>query len=59
MTPEAIHEDAGGSRWDEGNLQALCVKCHIAKTRRENSVFAMSPDQRAWLNLLTKEGEPD
>ena len=27
----------GGAFWDMGNLQALCVGCHIAKTASENS----------------------
>ena len=32
-----VSEHAGGSRFDESNLQALCRGCHIAKTSRENS----------------------
>ena len=26
----------GGARWASGNLQTLCVGCHIEKTRAEN-----------------------
>ena len=45
-----VPEHAGGSTWSEGNLQALCRGCHIQKTRKENSVRTMAPDQRAWLD---------
>ena len=43
-------EFAGGKRWDADNLQALCVGCHIQKTRKENSVKVMSADQKEWLD---------
>ena len=45
-----IPEHLGGETWDPANLQALCRGCHIQKTRIENTVRTMSPEQRAWLD---------
>ena len=47
-----VSEHAGGSRFDEGNLQALCEGCHIAKTRQENST-PPSKDQADWQQFLS------
>ena len=32
----------GGSFWDDGNYQALCIKCHNAKSGRESSIERFS-----------------
>ena len=42
-----VSEHAGGARFEEENLQALCEICHRSKTRRENSA-PLSPDQLDW-----------
>ena len=47
-----VSEHAGGSIWDEANLQCLCVDCHISKTRRENST-PPSKDQADWQQFLS------
>ena len=46
-----VSEHAGGSRFDEGNLQALCVGCHHLKTSRENSA-PLSQDQLDWQRFV-------
>ena len=46
-----LREKAGGARFDEGNLQALCGKCHRTKTSRENSA-PLSQDQADWLRYV-------
>ena len=43
-----VSEHAGGSTWDESNLQALCRGCHIAKTSRENSRPPVSRIRLDW-----------
>ena len=48
-----LREKAGGARFDEGNLQALCVRCHQNKTRRENSA-PLSQDQLDWQRFLNR-----
>ena len=48
-----VSEHAGGSTWDEANLQALCVGCHVAKTRRENSA-PLSQNQLDWQRFLNR-----
>lgn len=43
----------GGAPYDESNLQALCRRCHFAKTRAEN--LARNPQYAArakWLDLV-------
>ena len=48
-----VSEHAGGSRFGESNLQALCEICHRAKTSRENSV-PPSKDQADWQRFLQR-----
>lgn len=40
----------GGAAWSPDNLQALCVRCHIAKTRGERP--PLPPERQAWDSLL-------
>ena len=45
----------GGAFWDMGNLQTLCVGCHIRKSARENSERkrALMPEyRREWLTMV-------
>ena len=37
----------GGSAWDKANLQVLCSRHHIAKTRKENE-RQVDPDVLVW-----------
>lgn len=37
----------GGDPWVESNLQCLCRRCHIEKTRAENR-RERTPAERAW-----------
>ena len=39
----------GGAFWDPENLQSLCRKCHIEKTRGENC--KPNPRRDAWLKF--------
>ena len=39
--------ERGGAVWDEDNLQVLCRKCHIAKTRLENQ-RTLTAEEQAW-----------
>jgi 5-methylcytosine-specific restriction endonuclease McrA len=38
----------GGRAFDPGNLQALCIPCHVAKTNSEMGRPALSEDRREW-----------
>ena len=40
----------GGAKYDESNLQCLCKRCHIAKTRAENR-GPVDPERAAWQAL--------
>ena len=42
----------GSSMYALDNLQSLCIKDHIAKTRGENG--PVSPEHEAWRDLLAK-----
>ena len=43
----------GGDWWAVGNLQALCRRCHIAKTAAENRARRpVSPEVAAWRQLV-------
>ena len=46
---------AKGSPTDPANLQALCRKCHLEKTRRENTVIPKRWDHRAKAQALIAE----
>lgn len=41
---------AGGPKWDFRNLQALCVDCHIAKSRSEQESVGM--ELQRWRDYL-------
>ena len=41
----------GGDRWDPANCQALCVRCHRLKTRREASNHEPDPE---WARLVAE-----
>ena len=43
----------GGDPWDPDNLQALCRRCHIEKTRRENR-RPPTPAEAAWQRLVVE-----
>ena len=45
----------GGDPWDDGNLQAICNQCHIAKSAAENGK-AFSPEKAAWKKVLRAIG---
>ena len=42
--------EVGGAPYDPANGQALCIPCHIAKTRRENE--NPDPGRDAWRELI-------
>ena len=45
----------GGAPFDEGNLQALCRRCHIEKTRREAAEAGRTtPGRAAWHALVER-----
>ena len=47
-----VHANGGGGEmWELNNLQTLCVRDHIAKTRSENSK-PKTPGQLAWAELV-------
>ena len=41
----------GGAPYDDGNGQALCVGCHIAKTAGENR-RPLTPSEQRWRDLI-------
>ena len=41
----------GGDPWDEGNLQALCRRSHVAKTAAENRREPTAAES-AWRELV-------
>ena len=46
---------AGGSAWEESNLQCLCRRCHFEKTAGENQTIAIArrpADRAAWNKLI-------
>lgn len=43
--------DTGGHPTDPANLQALCVGCHIEKSRRERG-GELDPARQAWRDFL-------
>ena len=43
--------ERGGDPWDLDNLQALCRRCHLGKSRDEAREH-MRPGARAWANLI-------
>lgn len=45
----------GGARWDRDNLWGLCVRCHLAKTARENERH--DPRREAWRKLVATRME--
>ena len=45
----------GGDPWAESNLQCLCRRCHIAKTRAEYS-GPRDPAREAWRAWVDKLG---
>ena len=52
----------GGAAWDPDNIQALCVSCHLQKTRLERAT-PQSPSRIAWASYLEQlsrrfDGEP-
>lgn len=49
ITP--VREDPGKS-FDPSNLQVLCAACHSKKTRIECGHKPMTPDRKAWSDLL-------
>ena len=40
--------DRGGAPFDLANGQALCVRCHVIKTRAENRRGGPDPDREKW-----------
>ena len=38
--------------FDLTNLQALCKRCHSAKTRKEMGLPELSPERKDWRDLL-------
>ena len=45
----------GGNPYDLAGLQALCVACHIAKSRRENPARRdPSPQAKAWARCVAE-----
>ena len=44
----------GGAWWAETNLQTLCQRCHLDKSRRERSAAMRlpGPGESAWENLI-------
>lgn len=46
--------DAPDRAFDLTNLQCLCPKCHGAKTRAEVGLPELSPERRAWRDLITE-----
>ena len=43
----------GGDPWALANLQALCVRCHLGKTRGETGA-RLPAEVRAWRELLAE-----
>ena len=46
--------DKGGAPFDVNNAQALCVRCHVAKTRAERQPDP-DPERAAWRALLESD----
>ena len=47
--------ERGGAPFDAGNLQALCRRCHIEKTRREAAEAGRTtPGRAAWHALVER-----
>ena len=45
--------ERAGAAYDETNLQALCRRCHIGKTRREaGEAGRTTPGRDAWQSLV-------
>ena len=46
--------EAGGAWWDPANLQTLCWRCHLGKSRRERSraMRTPGPGESAWQDLV-------
>ena len=42
----------GGPMFDPANVQVLCVSCHVAKTRRENT--RPNPERDKWRDYMAK-----
>ena len=49
---------AGGHPTDPDNLQALCVPCHVAKTRAERGGPAVA-GRKEWAEFLAGENAKD
>ena len=45
--------DLGGAPWALSNVQVLCVGCHIAKTRAENT-RPPSAEKTAWGEVVSR-----